>query len=121
MRSQKSTTQNLSCHADQSIIPQMNTCNEGWRSEWVADLKELMERAEDAELFLSYLSLCKSQTTRMQIGSYYTPVDVAMFFWDEFMALRSINDRQKTIDFWNNHHFVEPAADAGIFVFTLGS
>ena len=97
----------------------MNICNGVWTSEWEADLEGLLERAERAELDLSYSSPCKSEKARKQAGAYYTPRDAAQFFWNEFVSLNDIHSTAEVYDFWTNHHFIEPACGAGALVYAL--
>lgn len=78
-----------------------------------------MKQAEDAERVLSYLSPCRSEAARKAVGSYYTPTDVALFFWNEFFALNNIMGNKCIADFWDRHHFVEPSAGAGALVLAL--
>ena len=79
----------------------------------------LQQNAENAEQSLSYLYPCRSEVARKQAGSYYTPADVAMFFWNQFMVLNGLNNSASIIKFWSNHHFIEPASGAGALIFSL--
>lgn len=97
----------------------MNICNGVWTSEWAADLEALLDRAEKAELELSYSSPCKSEKARKQAGAYYTPRDAAHFFWNEFTSLNDIDSATDVHEFWTCHHFIEPACGAGALVYAL--
>ncbi len=88
-------------------------------SEWEADLKHIVRLAEDAERGLSYLSACGSERARKQAGSYFTPGDVASFFWNEFFSISELGTRQAATTFVTGHRFVEPSAGAGALVFSL--
>ena len=58
-------------------------------------------------------------STRKETGSYYTPVDVTHFFWNEFFALKGITDKTSATNFCTTNHFVEPAVGAGALFFGL--
>ena len=68
---------------------------------------------------MSYVSPCGSEAARKQVGSYYTPADAAMFFWDQYMSLNDLCSRSAIVKFWSGHHFIEPAAGAGALIFSL--
>jgi hypothetical protein len=97
----------------------MNTYSEDWRLDWDSDLSVLLKNAEEAEQGLSYLSPCGSEAARKELGSYYTPADVSLFFWTEFLRLTHIHDYNDIEIFWHRHHFVEPSAGAGALIFAL--
>ena len=78
-----------------------------------------MEKAEDAEQSLSYLSSCGSEAARKMLGSYYTPADVSLFFWTELLTLNGVEKDRHIVDFWERHHFIEPSAGAGALVLAL--
>jgi len=78
-----------------------------------------MHKVEDAEQALSYISPCGSEAARKKLGSYYTPADVSLFFWAEFLALNGLEDSKHIADFWGRHHFIEPSAGAGALVLAL--
>lgn len=78
-----------------------------------------MVDSEKAELRLSYLSACGSEKARKQSGSYYTPADVALFFWREFFGFHGLHDRKTGLAYLRSHRFVEPAAGAGALIFAL--
>lgn len=90
-----------------------------WRSDWANDLKKVISSAESAERDLSYLTPCQSELARKAIGSYYTPADVARFFWAEFFGLTSDPSDYQMASFWTEHHFIEPSAGAGALIFSL--
>lgn len=79
----------------------------------------VLEEAEAAEALLSYVSPCGSELARKQSGSYYTPIDVSRFFWNEFFRLRDIENIASAQKFLNAHTFIEPAVGAGALFFAL--
>ena len=97
----------------------MTTSGGGLASDWAADLAPIIELAEEAERGLSYLSACGSEQARKQAGSYYTPSDVASFFWNEFFEISGIDTPKSAVDFVMEHRFIEPSAGAGALVFSL--
>lgn len=88
-------------------------------SAWIAHIEAIQRHSEDAEEKLSYISECKSEHERKKIGSYYTPTDVADFFWRELFVQNEVLDAEDALSFLRNHHFVEPAAGAGALIFAL--
>lgn len=58
-------------------------------SAWVMNIEAVQRHSEEAEEKLSYISECKSEHERKKLGSYYTPTDVADFFWRELRSERS--------------------------------
>lgn len=96
-----------------------NTWHEGSQSVWVEDLHALMMASEEAELKLSYLSPCGTEHGRKQSGSYYTPADVATFFWREFFRFQGLDDPSASKDYVRQTRFMEPAAGAGALIFAL--
>jgi hypothetical protein len=78
-----------------------------------------MMTSEEAELKLSYLSPCETEHGRKQSGSYYTPADVATFFWREFFSFHGLNDPSASKDYVKQTRFMEPAAGAGALIFAL--
>ena len=98
----------------------MTTCKEESKSAaWVDTLYQLTITSEEAESRLSYLSTCKTEEARKESGSYYTPTDVASFFWKEFFKLHRICDESSSLDYLKSHRFVEPAAGAGSLIFAM--
>ena len=89
------------------------------QSEWVDDLRKLMIASEEAELKLSYLSPCGTENGRKLSGSYYTPADVATFFWREFFRFHGLDDLSASKDYIRQTRFLEPAAGAGALIFAL--
>lgn len=53
------------------------------------------------------------------MGSYYTPVDVARFFWAEFFPQAGITDAASARAYLETHHFIEPSVGAGALFFAL--
>lgn len=78
-----------------------------------------MIAAEEAESGLSYISSCGTEEARKLIGSYYTPIDVARFFWNEFFRLADIKTPNQARQFILSHKFVEPSVGAGALFFAL--
>lgn len=103
----------------QTVFSQESHGKGDWRCRWINELAILMEGAEKAEQSLSYLSPCGSEAERKKTGSYYTPADVSVFFWKEFLALNKVTDGDKIKSLWQNHHFIEPSAGAGALIFAL--
>ncbi len=88
-------------------------------SAWITHVEAVQRHSEEAEDKLSYISECKSEHERKKLGSYYTPTDVADFFWRELFAHNKILDGEDALSFLRKHHFVEPAAGAGALIFAL--
>lgn len=86
---------------------------------WLAHIEAVQRHSEEAEEKLSYISECKSEHERKKLGSYYTPTDVADFFWRELFAQNEVRDHEDALSFLHKHHFVEPAAGAGALIFAL--
>ena len=86
---------------------------------WLDDVYRAALKAEGAELSLSYSTACKSENGRKNTGSYYTPTDVADYFWDIFFANRKIRSRQDTQYLIEKSIFVEPSVGAGSLFFAL--
>lgn len=86
---------------------------------WIPHIEAVQRHSEEAEEKLSYISECKSEHERKKLGSYYTPTDVADFFWRELFAQNEVLDEEDALSFLRKHHFVEPAAGAGALIFAL--
>ena len=56
---------------------------------------------------------------RKRTGSYYTPVDVATYFWNEFFFLNDLDSPNDTLQFFRARKFVEPSVGAGTLFFAL--
>lgn len=111
--------QHIRCQKTQTLDRLTNTLSEASAFDWATDIQNVLKLTEEAERGLSYLSVCGSEHARKQAGSYYTPIDVASFFWNEFFTIHEIDTHQGAIDFISNHRFVEPSAGAGALVFAL--
>lgn len=61
----------------------------------------------------------RNETLRKSSGSYYTPADVAHYFWREYFRLKKLDSRKELAKFVRGTRFVEPAAGAGILFFAL--
>lgn len=79
----------------------------------------ILQNAEGDEADLQYYTECKSEAARKLNGSFYTPVDVARFFWRQFFESKSIDCSKDAKEFVRNHTFVEPSAGSGILIFAL--
>ena len=98
----------------------MNSSRKALNSEWhIIKIAEILERAEEAEYNISYTTPCKSEHSRRLTGSYYTPIDVSRFFWNEFFQLRNINTPNAARRFISGHIFIEPSVGAGSLFFAF--
>jgi hypothetical protein len=97
----------------------MNSFNKVSKFDWADRLGQVLKDAEDAERELSYATACGSEHARKLSGSYYTPIDVSRYFWNEFFRLRGIEDPIAAQCFLNSHTFVEPSVGAGALFFAL--
>lgn len=88
-----------------------------WRSEWFESVSAVLERCEAEEPVLAYTA--EGEKSRRASGSYYTPVDVARFFWRNYFTVRGIEGPKAAREFVANHVFVEPSAGSGILFFAL--
>lgn len=82
-------------------------------------LDRVMHQAEKDERDLAYYTPCKSEQARKQSGSYYTPVDVARFFWNQFFDASNISGPEQATAFVRNHRFIEPSCGSGVLVYAL--
>ena len=92
---------------------------EGSTSAWAADLRKALEESEEAEQRLSYGLRATSERGRRLSGAYYTPADVARFFWNEFFETGGINNPCAADSFVASHRFIEPAAGSGVLIHSL--
>ena len=81
--------------------------------------ESILERAEQEEWALSYCGNLVSEESRRRSGSYYTPADVAVFFWNQFCEVLGIRDSDSALDFVSRYTFVEPSAGSGVLAFAL--
>lgn len=65
------------------------------------------------------MSACGSERARKLSGSYYTPNDVARFFWNEFFLHNDLTDAAAAAEFLEQHKFIEPSVGAGALFFAL--
>ena len=86
---------------------------------FVNQIDTIQRLSEEAEERLSYVSICKSEHERKKLGSYYTPTDVADFFWRELFNHSQIFDYDDALSFVEKYRFFEPAAGAGALIFAL--
>jgi hypothetical protein len=89
------------------------------RDGWTSDIGQVLVSAEQAESDLTYLSDCVSENARKRSGSYYTPADVADFFWNIFFARNRILTSQDAVDLIDDCIFVEPSVGSGVLLFSL--
>ena len=66
---------------------------------WITHIEAVQRHSEEAEEKLSYISECKSEHERKKLGSYYTPTDVADFFWRELFAQNEVLDGEDALSF----------------------
>lgn len=93
--------------------------SKGFQSEWLDRLNKVLLDAEAAEKELSYISQCGTERARKLSGSYYTPIDVARYFWHEFFLHCDLTSADKAKYFANHHTFVEPSVGAGVLFFAF--
>lgn len=86
---------------------------------FISLLDALLAQAEADEADLSYHTECRSEAARRQSGSYYTPTDVADFFWAQFFYAQNIATRQQAESLVREHTFVEPSAGSGVLILAL--
>jgi hypothetical protein len=110
---------NTRCQTTQISDLSTTTSNVVSASDCAIDLKLALKNTEEAECGLSYLLACGTEQARKLSGSYYTPIDVASFFWNDFFSIGEINTLQDATDLIQRHRFVEPSAGAGVLVFSL--
>src|SRR5690606_29285135 len=96
-----------------------NISNVVLRYEWVNDANAALRAAEQAEANLSYASSCKSESARKLSGSYYTPADVADFFWEIFFSRRGIDSSRASLEMLDECIFIEPSVGAGALFLSL--
>ena len=82
-------------------------------------LEQALHEAEADESKLAYLTPCQSEQGRKETGSYYTPVDVAEFFWKQFFLTFGIRNSSDASNMVRTHTLIEPAVGSGVLVFAL--
>lgn len=82
-------------------------------------LNSVLHAAERAERVLAYYTPCRSEQARKQSGSYYTPVDVAKFFWNQYFDAAGINGPEQAVKFVRHHRLIEPSCGSGVLVYAL--
>ncbi len=82
-------------------------------------VERLLQKTELEEEDLSYRTACRSEYARRSSGSYYTPVDVAGFFWDQHFHALGIKGVNTAKNLLKKHTFVEPSAGSGILILAL--
>ena len=101
------------------ITPAMNCWDTHLTEKAFFNVEQILQQAEEDERDLSYNTSCRSEEERKRSGSYYTPVDVAAFFWDQFFSINNLSCTTKVVEYTRSHTFVEPAAGSGILIFSL--
>lgn len=86
---------------------------------FISLLDGLLTQAEADEADLSYHTECRSEAARRQSGSYYTPIDVADFFWAQFFYAQNIATPEQAETLVREHTFVEPSAGSGVLILAL--
>lgn len=79
----------------------------------------VLYQAEADERDLAYYTACKSEDARKKSGSYYTPVDVANYFWNQYFYANGIADAQSATKFIFSHRFIEPSCGSGVLAYAL--
>src|SRR5690606_31022607 len=79
---------------------------------WVDFVSAALENCEAEELALAYGAGCESG--RKSSGSYYTPIDVARFFWLNYFSINRIINADAARKFISKYEFLEPSAGSGI-------
>jgi len=82
-------------------------------------IDNILCQAEKDECRLAYSSDSGSELLRKQSGSYYTPVDVAKLFWNQFFDAYPPQNMISVANFASSHRFIEPACGSGVLVFAL--
>lgn len=82
-------------------------------------LDRVLHQAERDERDLAYYTPCRSEQARKQSGSYYTPVDVARFFWNQYFDAAGIYDPDQAVIFVRQHRLIEPSCGSGVLVYSL--
>jgi hypothetical protein len=89
------------------------------KSVWIHSANLALLAAERAETELSYTTKCKSEGARKLSGSYYTPTDVADFFWTIYFSRGGVSSAQHALKLLKERIFVEPSVGAGALFFSL--
>jgi hypothetical protein len=91
----------------------------GLNYDWARSADSALQAAERAEAELSYFSDCKSEGARKLSGSYYTPMDVADFFWAIYFARNCISTARRARKMLDESIFIEPSVGAGALFLSL--
>ena len=81
------------------------------------ELNLILKELEESEKYLSYGSK-NNEEVRKSTGSFYTPIDVATFFWHQFFYSIA-NDKKKLKYLLKNYIFIEPSFGSGILFFSF--
>lgn len=109
----------LSEPIEATVAPASTASVDCSRKTLLSILESILSQAEADERELSYHSECRSETARRQSGSYYTPIDVADFFWAQFFYGLNISSPKQAERFLRDHTFIEPSAGSGVLIFSL--
>lgn len=82
-------------------------------------LERVLYQAEKDERDLAYYTFCKSEQARKKSGSYYTPVDVAKFFWTQYFDANGLSSPEQAAKFVREHRLIEPSCGSGVLVYAL--
>ena len=112
---------NIECHNKslENYTPALNGHDTLLTEHVIFHVDQILQQVEDDERTLSYNSSCQSEAKRKLSGSYYTPIDVAAFFWDQFFEINTLSCASKAAVFIQNHTFTEPSAGSGVLIFSL--
>ena len=105
--------------SSEKITPAVSGYDRLLSEDMKSHVEQILRQVEEDERTLSYNTSCQSEAARKQSGSYYTPRDVAAFFWDQFFEINALSCNNKVTEYIRNHTFVEPAAGSGVLIFTL--
>ena len=98
----------------------MNTLKKACESEWHSSIQNTLREVQNAEYELTY---CGGEHTgesqRARSGSYYTPIDVAIHFWNNFFCLHKIYFNSPVESILKQHVIVEPSVGTGVLFFAL--
>lgn len=98
-------------------VTEYNVCNT--HNDALSLVTSILQKVESDEANLQYNTKCKSEEARKLSGSYYTPVDVASFFWRQFFKSKSIDCSKDALELIRNHTLVEPSAGSGVLILAL--
>ena len=91
----------------------------GLESEWLAEISQLLAETEGSEATIYGGRSASIANSRRLSGSYYTPIDVARYFWNELFEVAGLKEIGAITEFAQGHLFVEPAVGSGALFFGL--